>query len=158
MVTLRKAETEDCPSLYRIQVKAFAPLLARYQDFDSSPAAESTDDIRRRLAQPFTDYYLICLEGEEIGVLRVCDFGQECRISPICVLPGYQGKGYAREAMLLAETLYPKATRWTLNTIVQEPRLCEFYESLGYVPTGRMEHIKPGMDLKFYQKDVANHA
>ena len=158
MVTLRKAEMEDCPSLHRIQVKAFAPLLARYQDFASSPAAESTDDIRRRFAQPFTDYYLICLEGEKIGVLRVCDFGQECKISPICILPQHQGRGYAREAMLLAETLYPKAVRWTLDTIAQEPRLCEFYESLGYVPTGRMKHIKSGMDLKFYQKDVANYA
>ena len=158
MVTLRKAEQADCPSLHRIQVKAFSPLLMRYRDYSSSPAAESRDDICRRFAQTFTDYYLICLGDEEVGVLRVCDFGLECRISPICVLPEHQGKGIAQKAILLAEGLYPKAKRWTLDTIAQEPKLRHLYEKLGYTPTGRTEHIQEGMDLIFYAKEVNKNA
>lgn len=154
MVELRRASEVDCPVIHRIQVKAFAPLLEKYQDVDSNPAAESVAHIERRMAQSFTDYYLISLENEAIGVLRVCDFGEECRISPICILPEFQGNGYAKTAMGLAEAMYPEAKRWTLDTIEQEEKLCRLYESVGYHRTGETRHIKDGMDLVFYEKGV----
>lgn len=154
MVTLRRAAEEDSAVIQQIQVKAFAPLLVRYKDHDSSPAAESRDDILRRFAQRFTDYYLICLGEEKIGVLRVCNFGMECRLSPIGIVPDHQGHGYAQRAMRIAEQLYPKARRWTLETIAQEPKLCYLYEKMGYRKTGRVEHIKEGMDLVYYEKEV----
>ena len=158
MLTLRRATEADCPLIHRIQVKCFSPLLAVYQDFGSSPAAESVDQVCRRFAQSFTDYYLICLEDIRIGILRVCDFGEECRISPIGIMPEYQGRGFAQKAMTLAEALYPGAKRWTLDTIAQEPGLCHLYEKMGYRRTGQTEHIKDGMDLVFYRKDVTPDA
>ena len=158
MLSLRKAEAEDCSTILRIQTKAFAPLVHSYHVRGSNPASESVADIRRRFAQPFTDYYLVCLDQDPIGIIRICDFGEECRVAPICILPQYQGRGYARQAMLRAEELYPDAAAWSLETILQEERLCRLYESLGYVRTERIERIRDGMDLVYYRKEVSNRA
>lgn len=154
MVTLRKAQETDCPAIHRMQVQAFAPLLAKYQDHASNPAAESVDDVVRRFRQSFTDYVWIEQEGVPVGLMRVCDFGDNCRISPICVLPAHQGQGIAQQALRLVEQAYPNAHRWTLDTILQEEKLCHLYEKMGYRRTGEYQNIKPGMDLVFYQKEV----
>ena len=154
MVSLRKAEYSECPLLLRIQVRSFIELLQRYEDYESSPAAENLDRVQQRFVQSFTDYYLIMLEDEPIGMLRVCNFGENCRLSPICILQEYQGKGYAQEAIAQMEQLYPHAKKWELDTIAQEEKLCYLYEKMGYRKTGREEHIKEGMDLVFYRKEM----
>ena len=151
-VTLKPATKEDCSTILKIQTNAFSHLLLKYQDYDSSPAAESLDNILQRFEQPFTDYYLIMLSDDPIGMLRVCNFTESCRLSPICVLQEYQGKGYAQEAIRLMEKCYPDAKKWELDTIAQEKKLCNFYEKIGYRKTGRVEHIQEGMDLVFYEK------
>ena len=154
MMNLRKAVESDCPLIHAMQVKSFAALLEKYQDFNTSPAAEGLERIQQRFAQPFTDYYLICRNDRPIGALRVCDYGESCRLSPIFVLPEFLGHGYARQAMTLAEERYPQAKEWTLDTILQEEKLCHFYEKMGYRKTGKYEKIKDGMDLVFYAKKV----
>ena len=158
MVTLHKAEESDCPRLHKILVKAFVPLLKTYRDYGSSPASESVDDVIRRFRQPYTSYYFICLDGVEVGALRVCDFGEACRLSPIGILPEYHGQGIAQQAIACMEALYPKAKRWTLDTVLQEEKLCYLYEKLGYRRTGQYEHLKEGMDLVFYEKEVNRDA
>ena len=67
-------------------------------------------------------------------------------------LPEYQGLGYAQEAIRLVEAVYPNASRWRLDTIEQEAKLCHLYEKLGYQKTGQTKQIKDGMDLVFYEK------
>ena len=151
-ITLKPAVKEDCNLIWKIQVKAFSQLLLKYQDHNSNPAAESPDQILQRFEQPFTDYYLIMLGEEPIGMLRVCDFGENCRLSPLCILPEYRGNGYAQRAILEMEVLYPKVKKWELDTISQEEKLCYLYEKMGYRKTGRTEHLKDGMDLVFYEK------
>lgn len=154
MIVLRKAERADCPVLHDLQVASFLPLLEKYQDYETNPAAETLDRIFARFAQPFTDYYLILHCERVVGMLRVCDYGQRCRLSPICILPEYQGRGYASQAILEIEQRYPQAKSWELDTILQEQKLCGFYEKLGYVRTGEYHRIKTGMDLVFYRKDM----
>ena len=154
MISLRKATYEDCATIQSIQVKSFIGLLQKYNDFDSSPAAESLETIYQRFEQPYTDYYLIMAGHETVGMLRVCNFGVNCRLSPICILPEYQGKGYATKAIHEMEKLYPEASLWQLDTILQEVHLCSLYEKLGYRKTGEVEHIKEGMDLVFYEKKM----
>ena len=153
-IRLRKATEADLRKIHYIQVKSFAQLLLKYEDFESSPAAEGMDDILQRFRQPFTDYYLIVLDDQEIGMLRVCDFGEKCRLSPICILQEFHGKGYAQEAIRQMEQLYPKAKMWELDTIAQEEKLCYLYEKMGYRKTGRTERLKDGMDLVFYEKHM----
>ena len=154
MIDLKKADRSDCETIHRIQVKAFSPILLKYQDYDSNPASESLDDIYRRFDQSFTDYYLIELDGSEIGALRVCDFGATCSLSPICILPEFQGNGYAQSAIRLMEGFYPKAGLWELDTIAQEEKLCYLYEKIGYRKTGRVDHLKDGMDIVYYEKTM----
>ena len=154
MISLQKATYSDCPLIHSIQVKSFIELLQKYQDFDSSPAAESLDQIQQRFQQPYTDYHLIIADEQVVGMLRVCNFGINCRLSPICVLPQFRGRGYAKQAILAMEKLYPEAILWQLDTIMQEEHLCRLYEGLGYRKTGKTESIKDGMDLVFYEKHM----
>ena len=154
MVSLLKAKTEDCALIHSIQVKSFIEILQKYNDFQSNPAAESPEKIQQRFQQPFTDYYLILADGMTVGMLRVCNFGVKCRLSPICILPEYRGKGYGKQAMLEMEKLYPDASLWMLDTIAQEEYLCRLYESLGYRKTGKTEQVQDGMDLVFYEKTI----
>ena len=153
-VYLKKATEEDLRKIRYIQVKSFAQLLLKYEDFESSPAAEGLDDIRQRFRQPFTDYYLIMLEDQEIGMLRVCDFGEHCRLSPLCILPEYQGQGYAQQAIILMEACYPNAQLWQLDTIAQEEKLRHLYEKMGYRRIEKTEQIKEGMELVYYEKPM----
>ena len=152
MITLNKAKREDCPLLHRLQVTSFLPLLEKYRDHETNPAAESLDRILERFAQPYTTYYLIRNTDQFVGMLRVCDYGDHCLLSPICILPEFQGRGYATEAVMAMEKRYPNAKSWELDTILQERKLCCLYEKLGYVRTGEYRHIKDGMDLVYYRK------
>ncbi|MGP4073545.1 hypothetical protein ACTWQB_13425 [Piscibacillus sp. B03] len=53
MIELTKATTDDAAALFDMQVKAFTPLLAKYQDHDTNPANEPierlTDRIERKM-------------------------------------------------------------------------------------------------------------
>jgi len=152
-ITLRKAFIEDCSLIHQMQVASFRSLLEKYHDLDTNPGAEPLNRVVERMEQPFTDYYFIQMSEVKIGVIRVVRRSDDvCRIAPIFVLPEFQGKGYAQLAMLTAEQLYPKATLWQLATILQEEKLCYFYEKLGYRRTGELENIQPGMDIVYYEK------
>jgi RimJ/RimL family protein N-acetyltransferase len=153
-ISLKNAVYDDCALIDSMQVRSFISLLQMYEDYDSSPAAESLDRIQQRFEQSFTDYYLIMAEDQTVGMLRVCNFGLNCRLSPICILPEYQGRGYAQMAITLMEKLYPEAMRWQLDTIAQEEKLCHLYEKMGYRKTGKTEQVKDDMNLIYYEKEM----
>ena len=154
-IILKTAVMANCEEIHGMQIKAFGALFDKYRDVNTSPAAESLEIIIERMEQDFTDYYLILLNETKIGAIRVVRPGNRvCRISPMFILPEYQGKGYAQQAILLAESLYPEAKQWTLDTIKQEKMLCHLYEKMGYVPTGKEEKIQDGMDIVYYVKQV----
>ena len=156
LITLEKAGLNDAAELYRLQIKSFRALLRRYQDYSSSPGAEKPERTIQRLMDPSTDYYFISLQEDRqathIGALRICNLGELCKLKQIFILPDYQGNGYAQMAIAAAEALYPFCKRWELDTILQEAKLCYLYEKLGYRKTGKVEHVKDGMDIVFYAK------
>lgn len=152
-ITLRKAQPEDCKKIHEMQVVSFRALLDKYKDYNTNPAAESIEIIESKMAQEFTDYYLVCLNDEIIGAIRIVRLGDDAyRISPMFILPEYQNKGYAQEAILLVESLYPQSKHWELDTIKQETKLCHLYEKMGYIPTGKEEPIQDNMTIVFYAK------
>jgi len=154
-IILKTAVMADCEEIHKMQIKAFGALFDKYKDVNTSPAVEPIGKIIERMEQEFTDYYLILLSETKIGAMRVVRLeNRVCRISPMFIIPEYQGKGYAQQAILLAESLYPKAKQWTLDTIKQEEMLCHLYEKMGYVPTGKEEKIQDGMDIVYYAKQV----
>ena len=156
MITLEKAFFTDCAQIHEMQITAFRKLLDKYQDIQTNPGAETLDNIKWRMEQGNSTYYFITLERRQrIGVIRIVQPNPEsCRISPMFILPAFQGKGYAQKAIVCAEGQYPFAEKWELDTIKQEQALCHLYEKMGYRPTGQEEHIQKGMTIVYYQKVI----
>jgi len=102
-------------------------------------------------------FLFIKVDNQRIGLLRLWLDTEEkvARISPILVLPEFQGRGLAQKALLTIEQEYPQIVTWKLDTIKQESKLVHLYKKLGYkmVP-GKESHIKKGMDIIFFTKKV----
>ena len=154
-VKLVRIGIEEAENLWKMQVKAFQDLYEKYQDTETSPAAEKIDKIIMRLNQSFTYYYYIEADNITVGAIRVIDKhedGKSKRISPVFVLQEYRNKGLAQKAIQLAEELHG-CSDWELDTILQEKGNCYLYEKMGYYQTGKTEKINDKMTLVFYKKD-----
>ena len=146
---------EEANALREMQVEAFRDLYEKYQDTETSPGAESLEKIIMRFQQPFTYYYYIQADQEKVGAIRIVDHQEEGapkRISPIFIMPEHRNKGYAQQAIQLAEAIHG-FFNWELDTILQEKGNCYLYEKLGYYQTGKMEKINDKLTLVFYKKD-----
>lgn len=152
-VQLSKANMDDSKQIHEMQEIGFKALLEKYNDIDTNPGAETLERVQKRFSLDFVDQYFISLQDKNIGYIRIqrlddCAF----RLSQMFILPDYQGKGYAQEAIQQAELLYPEAKKWVLDTIKQEPKLRHLYEKMGYKLTGVEKNIQSGMDLVDYAK------
>lgn len=152
-IQFQKASISDAAELHRMQIICFQPLLDKYGDVKTNPAAEPLERMENRLRQAETDYYFICLGNQKIGAIRVVRLPENvCRISPMFLLPEFQGNGLAQKTLQEIEALYPQAVCWTLDTIKEESKLCHLYEKMGYQATGRKESIQANMTIVFYEK------
>ena len=153
-IELKKVTREDIETVWKMQVEAFTGLLEKYQDFDTSPAAEPIDKVIARFEQPWTTYFFIVADGEKVGAVRVVDMkdGSRKRISPIWIMSEYRNKGYAQDTILAVEEIYG-SDNWCLDTILQEKGNLHLYEKMGYHQTGRVEKINDRMDIVFYEKN-----
>ena len=93
---------------------------------------------------------------QKAGAIRIVDKkedGKNKRISPLFVLPEFQGRGIAQEAIRLCEEIHG-SKNWELDTILQEPKNCYLYEKMGYRQTGKTEVINERLTLVFYEKNI----
>ena len=152
-VQLVRADVSDAPQIHRMQLEAFAELLERYRDYDTSPGAESVDKVRARLEQGWTYFYYIVADGEKIGAIRVVDpkNGEAKRISPLFIQPQYRNRGYAQQAIREAERLHG-SENWSLGTIAQEKGNCHLYEKMGYHLSGTETVVNEKMTIIGYEK------
>ena len=152
-ISLKKASIRDAEAIYRLQVESFLPLLRRYRDYETNPANEDVERVINRLKQPHTTYYLIILDGVQIGAIRIIynDEVRRARISPMFIVPEHQGKGYGQDTIALVEDVVD-AECWELDTILQEEGNCYFYEKMGYRRTGVTREINDRMTIVFYKK------
>jgi len=154
-VELIQARAQDAPLLHAMQLRAFMPLLEKYQDFDTSPANESVEMVKARLIQPTTDYYLIYADNQPVGGIRIRKKDEgHYRVGPVFIVPEHQGRGVAQSAFAMVEAKYSDAVLWELDTILQEHGNCYLYEKLGYHQTGERQEINPRMTIVFYEKSV----
>ena len=160
---MKKANIIDSEKIHKMQIAGFKDLLEKYTDYDTNPGAETLERIKSRFAFDTIDHYFISLHGrnsfgvpergEDIGCIRIQRLDENVhKLSQMFILPEFQGKGYAQNAIYQAELLYPKAKKWILDIIKQEPKLRYLYEKMGYILTGVEKNIKHGMDLVDYEK------
>lgn len=154
-VTLKRATVEDAKEIWEMQLEAFAKLLEKYQDFDTSPGNEPLERVRARLEQAFTYFYFVCLDETKVGAIRVVDNMDQSRkrISPLFILSQYRNKGIAQQAIALCEEIHG-SRGWELDTILQEQGNCHLYEKMGYVRTGDTKVINERLTLVFYEKEA----
>ena len=95
-------------------------------------------------------------EQEVLGAIRIIRNENEnmCRVSPLFILPKYQGRGIAQKVFTIIEETYPWAKKWELDTILQERGHCYLYEKLGYKKTGKEEKINEKMTIVYYEKKM----
>ena len=153
-ITFEKVTRENIETVWKMQLEAFADLLEKYKDYDTSPGAEAFEKVLARFEQPFTTYYFIVAGNERVGAIRIIDKkdGSRKRISPVWIMKEYRNKGYAQQALMEAEKIYG-SDNWCLDTILQEEGNLHLYEKMGYHRTGRTEHINEKMDIVFFEKD-----
>ena len=153
-VKLRKAGIDAAENIWKMQREAFFELLEKYQDYDTNPGNEPIEKTILRLQQPQTHYYYIEADGLVVGAIRVIDpYGEEGhkRIAPIFIMPTYQNRGLAQQAIIEAERIHGNQS-WLLDTIMQEAGNCHLYEKMGYHASGKKERINDALTLIFYEK------
>lgn len=152
MTELKRAGAQDAQIIWQMQVQAFSGLLGKYRDYGTSPAAEKLEKVQARLSDG-SFFYFICEGGEKVGAIRIV-VGEDGtkRISPVFIMQQHRRKGFAQQAIRLAEDLHGQHG-WALETILQEDGNCRLYEKLGFIRTGRTEKINEYMDLVYYKKD-----
>ncbi len=152
-IRLEKATNADAQIIFDIQVKAFVPLLEKYKDYNTNPANETIERVITRINNPNGGFYKILVDNILVGAISV--FWKEevqFSISPMFILPQYQGKGIAQKAITLVEEMFPKAISWELATILEEKRNCYLYEKMGYIKTGVNKKLNENTTLIFYKK------
>ena len=152
MTELKRAGAQDAQIIWQMQRKAFSELFEKYQDYETSPATEKLERTQQRLTDGSFFYYIIA-DGEKVGAIRIV-VGEDGtkRISPLFIMQRFRRKGYAMQAIRLAENLHGEHN-WELETILQEKGNCRLYEKVGYKRTGRVDKINEYMDLVYYKKD-----
>ena len=154
-ILLIRISAQDAEKLWKMLVAAFQDLYAKYQDPETNPATETLEKTIMRLEQPYTYYYYIKVEDAIVGAVRVVDTKEpnKCkRISPIFIMKEFRGRGYAQQAMRLAEEIHG-SSNWGLDTILQEKGNCHLYEKMGYKQIGETKVVNERMTLVFYHKE-----
>ncbi|MCZ1268103.1 GNAT family N-acetyltransferase [Paenibacillus tundrae] len=152
-ISLSKAGLKEASIIHEMQIKAFMPLLNKYKDYETSPANQTVEQIEDRINQSYTDYYLIREANIPVGAIRIVKKENKIyRVSPIFILPDYQGRGIAQKVFSIIEDRYSDARIWELATISEEQRNCYLYEKLGYRQKGDTKQINDKMTIVIYEK------
>ncbi len=152
-VQLVRASVNDAEVIWEMQKTAFAELLAKYGDYNTSPANETLSKVTSRFEDPYTYHYFIRAEEQTVGVIRVVDTKtkEKKRLAQIFIMPEYRLKGYARSAIKAVEKIHG-STGWELDTILQERHLVSLYMRLGYRIKKETKRITSNMILVVLEK------
>ena len=163
-VTLRLANLKDAELIHQMKYEAFLPLYEKYHDDETSPVREKIDKVIWQLKSEYTDYYIICWKGQDVGAVRVVRKLAKTElvegvlyISPLFILPEYQNRNIAYIALQKVFALYQDVASWKLDTIKQETGNCHLYEKCGFVRVGDEHIINDKMTLIDYEKQMGRN-
>lgn len=155
------ATEKDAPLIHQLKKEAFMPLYNKYHDDETSPVTEKIERDIWRIQRAGSDYYIIQLNGENIGGVRVADCvgNREFEegvfyISPLFILPKFQNRGLGFAVIQKVFEMYSHAKKWRLDTILQEKANCHLYEKCGFLRVGEEKVVNEFMTLIDYEKIV----
>jgi predicted N-acetyltransferase YhbS len=152
-VSIHLVRLRDIELIHKLKYQAFLPLYEKYHDDETSPATESMDKILDQLKQEDAEYYVIRLDGSEVGGIRIYKIENGVyRVGPIFIIPEFQNKGIACNVFEKIFEIYPEVVTWQLDSILQEVGNCHMYEKLGFRATGNEKKVNDVMTLIEYEK------
>ena len=152
-ITIEKATPADAHLLHQIQVKAFLPLLEKYQDHTTNPACEPIDKTLERINSSSRGFYKILKDNQLVGAIAIKHTSDHSLwIGPIFVDPDFQNQKIAQKGMILIENLFTHVTKFELATLSKETGNIHLYQKLGYKFTDRKEKVNDLLDLVFFEK------
>ncbi len=149
-IKLIQATAGDVILLHDVQTKAFKPLLEKYLDYETNPANEPINRLFEKIQ--YSSFFKIMAEGQVVGGIRIVRRNSSYWISPIFILPEYQGRGIAQQAIRQVEERFTNFDTWELQTILQEQGNCYLYEKMGYERTDFEQVVNDRMTLIGYKK------
>lgn len=161
MVALRLTAIQDVDILIEVQKKAFQPLYEKYHD-SGNPYLRDQRDILCRLNNSDFLYLTILLDDKIVGGILYRLHGAtpfiekllpgQYYLTRVYVLPEYQNKGIASEAILQSEKYLdcPKKLIVDFPEDLDKNRKC--YAKCGYTDTGKRLEAEPGVVLACFEK------
>jgi len=133
---IRRAGADDCEALADTSKRAFdADVAVGAPARGGPPGYDSTRWHRDMLRKA----YVFAISHDRVVVGGAIVFLRSASVAylgRIWLVPEVQGNGLGHQAMESLETLFPKATRWQLETPMWNLRNQHFYTSCGYRRVG----------------------
>jgi RimJ/RimL family protein N-acetyltransferase len=155
-IHIQKATKSDALTLHKLQIKAFLPLLEKYQDHTTNPASEPIEKTLERISSSSRGFYKILLKDQIVGGIAFKIVSEySLWIGPIFVDPDFQTQKIAQQALSQFEAIFPKVTKYELATLSKEAGNIHLHQKLGYKLTGRIEKLNDKVDLIFFEKIIS---
>lgn len=148
----------EIETYYKMQVESFLPLYEKYHDDETSPAKESFSRIKEKYYSPIRRYMFLVYKGARVGAVCVCNKDPNDNniffIAPIFILPQFQNQGLGYAFLQMLFNMFPYASKWKLDTILEEKANVHLYEKCGFVRIGEPHRINDKMTIIDYEKIV----
>ena len=150
MVQLRRATTDDAPTMRRIAERAYSPYLGRMAG--RRPGPMDTDYLA---AVTGSEAWVASMDDEVVGFLLLVEEDGGMLLENVAVLPSHHGRGVGRALLVRAEERtaaagHARVRLYTHESMVENQRL---YARNGYVETHRS--TERGLTRVFYEKWLA---
>lgn len=154
-IQLEQITTNDTMTMTRMYHSAFAGLYEKYHDDATSPFKETPQSILTKINTATHHYYFININQKRVGLIGLIqtESAQITRISPLLILPQYEGHQFAQTTLNALPDLFPTITHLEVDTILQEAKLVHLYEKCGFERiTGKKIQLQSNMTLIFLRK------
>lgn len=130
-IKIQRTNINEAEILLDIQREAFKEDLEKYEDYDTSPATEPIEKLKRKINNSF--HYTIFLDNTIIGGIEVRKLSEtQFYLNRIYLGIDYQNLGIGTKLMEFVENEFSEALEWTLSTPYMNYRNHYFYEKFGY--------------------------
>ncbi len=165
VISLRLTTLEDVDILTDVQQKAFQPLYEKYHD-EGNPHLRDKRDILCRLDNPKFLYLTILFDNKIVGGILYRLKGStpfieslisdEYYLTRVYILPEYQSKGIATEAILQSEKFLKKPRKLYVDFPEDLDKNRKCYIKCGYKDTGKRLEVEPGLTLACFEKIIVD--